>query len=53
MLPKVFFSASGVAEFNPTNELLSKYKKGCHKKGADFDINFCRDLIDFYKKSIS
>ena len=53
MLPKVFFSASRIAEFNPTDELLSKYKKGCHKKGTDFDINFCRDLIDFYKKSIS
>ena len=53
MLPKVFFSESRITEFNPTNELLSKYKKGCHKKGIDFDINFCRDLIDFYKKSLS
>lgn len=53
MLPKVFFSASRITEFNPTDELLSKYKKGCHKKGTGFDINFCRDLIDFYKKSLS
>ena len=53
MLPKVFFSSSRIDEFNPTEELLNKYKKGCHKKGTEFDINFCRDLIDFYKKSLA
>lgn len=53
MLPKVFFSKARIEEFNPSEELLTKYQKGCHKKGADFDITFCRDLIDFYKKSLS
>lgn len=52
MLPKVFFSKSRCDEFNPTKELLDKYQKGYHKKGANFDINFCRELIDFYKKSL-
>ncbi len=53
MLPKVFFSKSRIEEFKPSNDLLNKYKKGCHKKGTDFNINFCRNLIDFYKKSLS
>ena len=53
MLPKVFFAKSRIDEFDPSAELLEKYKKGCHKKGADFDINFCHELIDFYKSAIT
>lgn len=53
MLPKVFFSKKGIADFEPTDELLVKYKEGEHKQGTDFDVTFCRELIDFYKKSIS
>lgn len=52
MLPKVFFSNSRIDEFNPSEELLKKYQEGHHKKGNNFDINFCRELIDFYKKSL-
>ena len=53
MLPKVFFSKSRIEEFNPSEELLAKYERGCHKKGNDFDLNFCHELIDFFKNSIS
>lgn len=53
MLPKVFFSKSKIDYFMPSDELLEKYKKGCHKKGKDFDIKFCHELIDFYKRSIN
>ena len=53
MLPKVFFSKSRIDEFKPSDELLEKYNKGCHKKGKDFDINFCHELIDFYKNSLN
>ena len=52
MLPKVFFSESRIKEFNPSEDLLTKYKEGYHKKGDNFDINFCHKLIDFYKHSI-
>lgn len=52
MLPKVFFSNSRIDEFNPSEELLRKYQEGYHKKGNNFDIIFCRELIDFYKKSL-
>lgn len=52
MLPKVFFSKSRIDEFNPSEELLEKYEKGVHKKGKDFDLDFCHELIDFYKQSI-
>ncbi len=53
MLPKVFFSKSRIAEFNPSEELLEKYNLGCHKKGEYFDLNFCHQLIDFFKQSIA
>ena len=33
MLPKVFFSKSKIDKFMPSDELLEKYNKGCHKKG--------------------
>lgn len=53
MLPKVFFAKSRIDEFNPSQELLEKYEKGYHKKGTDFDIEFCHELIDFYKSAIT
>lgn len=53
MLPKVVFSKKNATTFNPPDELNKKRKLGYYKKGADFDLNFCHELIDFYKKSIS
>ena len=52
MLPKVFFSKSRIDEFSPSEKLLENYKNDTHKKGDTFNINDCRDLIDFYKSSI-
>ena len=52
MLPKVFFSETGIQRFHPSEELLGKYERGTHTKGADFDLGDCRALIDFFKKSI-
>lgn len=53
MLPKVFFSKSRKGEFSSSEALVSAYKKGTHKKGANFNINDCRRLIDFFKSSIA
>lgn len=53
MLPKVLFSDSRKEEFNPSDELIAKYEKGLYKKGANFDLEFCHELIDFYKQSIN
>ena len=52
MLPKVFFSDTRINYFNPNEDLLSKYQKGCHKKGDNFDLNFCHELINFFKQAI-
>ncbi len=52
MLPKVFFSKSRIDEFNPSRELLEHYEKGTHKKGENFSLKDCHDLIDFFKDSI-
>lgn len=53
MLPKVFFAASNIDYYNPSEVLLSNYKKGTHKKGVDFNIKHCHELIDFFKQSIA
>lgn len=53
MLPKVFFSKSRIKEFAPSEIIVNAYKKGSHKKGANFSISDCRRLIDFFKASIS
>ncbi len=52
MLPKVFFSQKNIDFFSPSAELLRKYKLGAHLKGEEFDLAFCHELIDFFKKSI-
>ncbi len=52
MLPKVFFSKSRIDEFAPSKKLLENYKNNTHKKGANFSINHCHALIDFFKTSI-
>lgn len=53
MLPKVFFSEKGKTIFRPSEELLSRYNRGDYKRNErTFSIDFCRELIDFYKKSI-
>ena len=52
MLPKVFFSASRINEFTPSERMLENYANGTHKKGDNFNINDCHELIDFFKTSI-
>jgi CRISPR-associated protein Cpf1 len=52
MLPKVFFSNSRIAEFNPGIELMENYKNETHKKGENFNLKHCHILIDFFKSSI-
>jgi CRISPR-associated protein Cpf1 len=53
MLPKVFFSKSRIDEFAPSAEIVENYQKGTHKKGANFSLDDCHALIDFFKASIS
>ena len=53
MLPKVFFSTKGKETFNPPENILNGYEKGKHKKGENFDINFCYELIDWFKFAIN
>ncbi len=53
MLPKVFFSESREKDFNPSDSILRIHKGETYKAGPQFKIEDCRELIDFYKKSIS
>lgn len=53
MLPKVFFSKKRISEFCPSNELLNKYRLGTYKKGKNFNLSDCHNLIDFFKASIA
>ncbi len=53
MLPKVFFADKNADIFKPSYELLMKYGEGRHKKGANFDLRFCHELIDYFKECIN
>ena len=53
MLPKVFFSKSRIEEFAPSPQLLAHYQQGTHKKGDNFSLKDCHELIDFFKASIA
>lgn len=53
MLPKVFFSKSRIKEFSPSPTLIDHYNQGTHKKGDNFNIKDCHELIDFFKSSIN
>ena len=53
MLPKVFFSKKGIESFNPPAEVLKKYALGTHKTGANFNIDDCHCLIDYFKSAIN
>ena len=54
MLPKVFLtSKSGQETYKPSKYILDGYKRKLHiKSSADFDIRFCRDLINYFKDCI-
>lgn len=52
MLPKVFFSKSRIGEFNPNKKILSIRENESFKKGDNFSLSDCHDLIDFFKASI-
>ena len=53
MLPKVFFSESRKKDFNPSDSILKIREGDTYKAGPQFKIEDCRELIDFYKRSIS
>lgn len=53
MLPKVLFSKSRFEEFGASEELWQKYKQGLYKKGENFNLDFCHELINFYKQAIN
>jgi len=52
MLPKVFFAKKNIGYYDPSKEILEGYKAGKHKKGDNFDKEFCHKLIDFFKEAI-
>ncbi len=62
MLPKVFFSASRIAEFAPSEEIQRIRNHATHSKNGDpqegfekhpFNREDCHRLIDFFKASIA
>lgn len=54
MLPKVFISSkTGLDTYHPSKYILDGYRSEKHKKGSkNFDIQYCHDLIDFFKDCI-
>ena len=61
MLPKVFFSVKNLGFFNPSEKVLRIRNTSSHSKNgnpqegfdkADFSLNDCHSLIDFFKASL-
>ncbi len=62
MLPKVFFSASNIDYYSPSEKVLEIRNNSSHTKGGtpqrgfskkDFNVADCHILIDFFKQSIA
>ncbi|MCE2615800.1 type V CRISPR-associated protein Cas12a/Cpf1 [Phocaeicola oris] len=53
MFPKVFLPHSDIKKFDPSDNIISIYDKGTYKKGDNFSLKDCHDLIDFFKASIN
>ncbi len=62
MLPKVFFSASNIGFYLPSEKVLEIRNHSSHTKGGhpqkgfdkkDFNLADCQRLIDFFKQSIA
>lgn len=53
MLPKVFFAKSNLEIFRPSEKILSIRNRESFKKGPQFDIKECHELIDFFKECIA
>lgn len=53
MLPKAFFSQSGIKTFDPPQEIIDIHKNGTFKKGDSFKLCDCHKIIDFYKGVIN
>lgn len=53
MLPKAFFSKKGLETYGENKYIHEGYNYGLHKKGDNFDLKFCHDLIDYFKDCIS
>lgn len=53
MFPKVFFSESRKAQFNPPQHIIDAYNKKEHiSSEAAFDLKKCHALIDWFKECI-
>ncbi len=62
MLPKVFFSASNIDNYAPSQEILRIRNHGSHTKSGkpqegfekhEFNLSDCQAMINFYKSAIS
>ena len=52
-LPHKFFSAKGLKNYAPPQEIMDIYNNGTYKKGDSFSLDDCHKLIDFYKSAIA
>lgn len=52
MLPKVLMPSKSQGPHPASDYIKEGYSAGKHKLGDNFDLKFCRDLIDYYKEGI-
>lgn len=52
-LPLSFFNKNNRDLYKPSDEIIRIYEQNTFKKGSGFNIDDCRKLIDYYKRSLS
>lgn len=51
--PHGFFPKKNIDKYAPSEEIKDIYSKRTYRKGKNFNLEHCRRLIDFFKRSIT
>lgn len=52
-LPRVLLPPKNIDKYAPSEEIKDIYSKRTYRKGKNFNLEHCRRLIDFFKRSIT
>lgn len=52
-LPHGFFPPKNIDKYAPSEEIKDIYSKRTYRKGKNFNLEHCRRLIDFFKRSFT
>ena len=48
-IPRIVFAETNKELYAPSEDLVGRYNNSEHKKEGNFNLNFCHELIEFFK----